>query len=182
MPDCEPRAVDVVGGDVADALAGDVEVDRDRRDTAFEQPGELRLTAVDAHQDQSVDPVVERAPQELLGPIGGEDQQVVAEIPGRVLQAGEDVLEERVPDVWVVVTGVQHDPQHLRAASDQGARGGAGDVVELGSLREHPLAGLVAHLRRPVEHARDRRDRHATPSRHVVDVRDRSTSSVGTRL
>ena len=182
VPDCEPRSGDVVGGDVADPLAGDVEVDRDGWDASFEQPGELRLTPVDAHQDQPVDPVVERAPEELLGPIGGEDEQVVAEIPGRVLQAGEDVLEERVPDVRVVVTRVQHDPQHLGAAGDQGARSGAGDVVELGSLREHPFAGLVAHLRRPVEHARDRRDRHATPSRHVVDVRDRSTSSVDTRL
>ena len=182
VTDGEPRARDVVRGDVAHALPGDVEVDRDGRDLALEQAGELRLTPIDAHQDQAVDTVVERAPEELLRPVGGEDEQVVAEIPRLVLQAGEDVLEERMSDVGVVVTGVQHDPENLGAAGDEGARGGAGDVLERGRLREHAFAGLVAHLRRPVENARDGRDRHAASSRYVADVRDRPTSSVDARL
>ncbi len=182
VTNCEPRAGDVVGGDVAHPLPGDVEVDRDGRDLALEQPGELRLTPVDTHQDQAVDTVMEGAPEELFRPIGGEDEQVVAEISRLVLQAGEDVLEERMSDVGVVRTGVQHDPQNLGAAGDEGARSGAGDVLERGRLREDTFAGLVAHLRRAVENARDGRDRHATSSRYVADVRDRSTSSVDARL
>ena len=42
-------------GDVTHPLPGDVEVDRDGRDLALEQPGELRLTPVDTHQEQAVD-------------------------------------------------------------------------------------------------------------------------------
>ena len=126
--------------------------------------------------------MVERAPEELLRPIGSEDEQVVAEIPRLVLQTREHVLEERVADVRVVLTGVQHDPEDLGASRDEGARSGAGDVLERGRLGEDAFAGLVAHLRRPVENARDGRDRHATSPRYVADIRDRSTSSVDARL
>ena len=178
VTDCEPRTGDVVRGDVAHALAGDVEVDCDSRDAALEQSGELRLTAVDAHQDQAVDPVVERAPEEFLRSIGGEDEQVVAELARGVLQPRQHVLEERVADVGMVGARVQHDPQNLGAAGDERARGRTGDVLERGRLREHAFTCLVAHLRRAVENARDGRNGHAASSRYLADVRDLPTSSV----
>jgi hypothetical protein len=63
MADGEPGSADVVRRDIARALPGEVEVDRDQRDLRIEKPLDLRVVPVDTHEHDPVDAVMPCAPK-----------------------------------------------------------------------------------------------------------------------
>ena len=172
MPDCEPRAAEVVGGDVARPFAGQGEVDRDDGRARRDQLLQLRLLGiVDCEHDHAVDTVVACAARVRMRAMPGsrllvrEQEDVVAVGPERVLQADEHLEEERVLEVGIRLAREEDHADQLRPALDQRSRRRIRGVVELPCPCEHPQAGFGAHVRVAVEHARHRRDRHTTSRR-----------------
>ena len=179
VPDREPRAAEVVGGDVARPLAGEGEVDRDHGRARGDQLLQLRLLrVVDCEHDDSVDAVMARASGVCVRAAPGsrllvrEEEDVVAVRPERVLQADEHLEEERMLEIGMRLAREEDHADQLRAALDQRSRRRVRGVVELPRPREHPQACLGAHVRVAVEHARHRRHRHSTPCRDFPNRRN----------
>ena len=101
--------------------------------------------------------------------LGGEQQQVVAAGADRVLEADEDLVEERVLQVGVALAGVEDDADHVRALGLQAARRRGGRVVELAGEPHDAFARLGADVRVAVEGARDGADRDAADPRQLAD-------------
>ena len=125
----QARTADVVGHDVAGATAGDVEVDIHRREATFERTPQVGVAAVDAHQHETVELVVDSATQEPLS--RREEQEVVMGRAERLPQPHEHLSEERVLQIRVRVARVDDDADHLRPAADKRPRSSVRDVVEL---------------------------------------------------
>jgi hypothetical protein len=178
VADGEPRAADVVGGDVARPRPGDVEVDADHGDCRPHELVDLGVVALDAHQDDAVDPVLTCAAEVAVltpalcpGLLRSEQQQVVSERANALLEADEDALEERVVDVRVLVAGEEDDADDLRALRHERPRCRAGRVVELAGARENAIAGRLAHVVVAVEDPRDGGDRNPASLRNFPDAR-----------
>ena len=72
-----------------------------------------------------------------------------------MLQPHEHLLEERVLEIWVPVAGLEHDPDHVRPARDQGASCADGREAGLADGDQDPLARLRRDVRIPVQDTRD---------------------------
>ncbi len=89
----------------------------------------------------------------VAGPLGGEQQQVEALGADALLEAAEDLVEERVLEVGVALAGLHEHADHVRALGDQAARRRGGRVIELLREPHDPFAGLRAHVGIAVERA-----------------------------
>ena len=102
--------------------------------------------------------------------LGRKEEDVVASRADPVLEADEDVLEERVADVRVLSPGEEHDADQLRAPPDEGAGRGTRRVIERARRLEHALPRRGADVAVAVEDAGDRGDGDAAQLRHFPDV------------
>jgi hypothetical protein len=107
---------------IARVVADDVDVDCDHGDRRAHQLLDLGVLSVDTHDDDAVDPelprppgVRVRAPLARAGLLGGEEEQVVAELADPVLQARPAPPGRKGVDVRMLVPREKHDADQLRA-------------------------------------------------------------------
>ena len=166
---CDARTADVVGHDISGAVAVDVQVDVHRRQAAIEHAAQVGIAAVDAHQDEPVELVVDGTPKEPLAL--GEEQEVVTGRAECLPQPHEHFSEERMLQIGMRVARVHDDADHLRSAANERPRCGVRNVVELADAVEDALPCLLAHRRSAVQDTGNRRNGDTAQLRHLANTR-----------
>ena len=139
--------------------------------------GQRRPARLGADQHQPVDAEVGQGAggRVVAGPVEAPavEQQLAALLGERVGEAVEEVDEPRVAHV------VEQRPDRATAALAQVPRGGVRPVAQLGDGALHGGPPVRADLRRPAQHERHQRLRHARPRGDGVDRRTIGVSRHG---
>jgi hypothetical protein len=141
--------------------AGERHVHPDARDVGAQEPLDLGISRVHAHEHGSVDAVVAGPLQvgvravAVAGLLAGEEEQVEARRADHVLQPAKHLVEERVLDVGVALTRLEEDTDHVGALHHQRPRRRGWRVIELLGEPDHALPRLRADVGVAVQRPRD---------------------------